>query len=86
MLPLSGETLYWFVHDTSMISRGKPVAEICLIYGRGVTLRGPDGMPSTGNLFARIVGGWKYGWVPFQDTCRGVRSATARLRIERVGA
>ncbi len=48
-LPLPGEILYWYAQDTSVTGDGKPVAEICLIYGRGVTLRGPEGTPSHGN-------------------------------------
>lgn len=82
-LPLPGEILYWYAHDTSVTGNGKPVAEICLIYGRGVTLRGAEGRPSYGSLFARIPGDWKYDWTAFSDACRRVRSSTARLRIER---
>ncbi len=83
-LPLPGEILYWFSQDTSVTGDGKPVAEICLIYGRGVTLRGAEGAPSYGNLFARIPGDWKYDWTAFRDACRRVRTASSRLRIERV--
>lgn len=84
-LPLPGEILYWYADDTSVTGGGKPVAEICIIYGRGVTLRGPEGMPSHGNLFARIPGDWKYDWIPFRDASRRVRTGgPARLRIERV--
>ncbi len=82
-LPLPGEILYWFSNNTSVTGDGKPVAEICLIYGRGVTLRGAEGLPTHGNLFARIPGDWKYDWVGFREACRGVRSAPSRLRIER---
>lgn len=82
-LPLPGEILYWFSHNTSVTGDGKPVAEICLIYGRGVTLRGAEGLPTHGNLFARIPGDWKYDWVAFREACRRVRSAPSRLRIER---
>lgn len=84
MLPLPGEILYWYTQGTSVTSDGKPVAEICLIYGRGVTLRGPEGTLSHGTLFARIPGDWKYDWLPFQQRCRGVRASPTRLRIERV--
>jgi uncharacterized protein DUF3830 len=84
MLPLPGEILYWYSHGKSVTGDGKPVAEICLIYGRGVTLRGPEGILSHGNLFARIPGDWKYDWLAFQEGCRRVRSSPARLRIERV--
>lgn len=84
MLPLPGEILYWYTQGTSVTGDGKPVAEICLIYGRGVTLRGPEGTPSHGTLFARIPGDWKYDWLAFQQRCRGVRTSPTRLRIERV--
>jgi hypothetical protein len=84
-LPLPGEILYWSETDTSVTGGGKPVAEICFIYGRGVTLRGPEGVPSHGNLFGRVPGDWKYDWTPFADACRRVRSAGSQLlRIERV--
>ncbi|MDR7419837.1 MAG: DUF3830 family protein [Armatimonadota bacterium] len=83
-LPLPGEILYWSAHDTSVTGRGNLVAEICVIYGRGVTLRGPEGVPSHGSLFARIPGDWKYDWVGFAEACRRVRTrGPARLRIER---
>jgi hypothetical protein len=85
-LPLPGEILYWSSEDTSVTGDGQMVAEVCLIYGRGVTLRGPEGMPSRGSLFARIPGDWKYDWNAFRDACRRVRSVPekATLRIERV--
>ncbi|MGH2405949.1 MAG: hypothetical protein ACRDGN_16045, partial [bacterium] len=82
--PLPGEILYWYSRGTSVTGDGKPVAEICLIYGRGVTLRGPEGVSSHGNLFARIPGDWKHDWLAFQDNCRRVRASPARLRVERV--
>lgn len=86
MLPLPGEILYWYAQGMSVTGDGKPVAEICLIYGRGVTLRGPEGIPSHGNLFARIPGDWKYDWLPFRERCGRVRTSPMRLRIERVDA
>jgi len=85
-LPLPGEILYWSALDTSVTGNGALVAEICLIYGRGVTLRGAEGVPSHGSLFARIPGDWKYDWTAFRDACRRVRTqgGRVRLRIERV--
>ena len=84
-LPLPGEILYWSAHDTSVTGEGKLVAEICLMYGRGVTLRGAEGIPSHASLFARIPGDWKYDWTAFRDACRRVRThKPAPLRIERV--
>ncbi len=85
MLPLPGEILYWSEYDTSVTGGGGLVAEVCLIYGRGVTLRGPEGKPSHGSLFARIPGDWKYDWMAFAAACRRVRTGgSQRLRIERV--
>lgn len=84
-LPLPGEILYWSEADSSVTGGGRLVAEICLIYGRGVTLRGPEGTPSHGSLFARIPGDWKYDWGAFANACRRVRGqGPQRLRIERV--
>ncbi len=85
LLPLPGEILYWSEDDTSVTGGGKSVSEICLIYGRAVTLRGPEGTPSHGSLFARIPGDWKYDWVAFVGACRRIRrEGPQRLRIERV--
>lgn len=85
MLPLPGEILYWSDTGNSVTGGGKMVAEICLIYSRAVSLRGPEGMASHGSLFARIPGDWKYAWQPFADACRRVRrEGSQRLRIERV--
>jgi uncharacterized protein DUF3830 len=84
-LPLPGEILYWSALDTSVTGGGRLVAEVCVIYGRGVTLRGPEGMPSRGSLFARIPGDWKHDWIPFQEACKRIRTkGTSALRIERV--
>jgi hypothetical protein len=84
-LPLPGEILYWSNTDTSVTGRGDLVAEVCIIYGRGVTLRGPEGRPSKGSLFARIPGDWKHDWAPFQEACKRVRTkGPSALRIERV--
>jgi hypothetical protein len=84
-LPLPGEILYWSETGSSVTGSGKAVAEICLIYGRAVVLRGPEGVPSHGNLFARIPGDWKYDWREFAEACRRVRTkGPQRLRIERV--
>ena len=42
-----------------MTSIDKTVAEIILAFGRGVTLKGPDGPPGYANLLARIP---EYGY------------------------
>ena len=83
--PLPGEILYWSDPGTAVMCGGEPVAEILLAFGRGVTLRGAEGIPSFGNLFARIPGDWKYDWVDFAQTCGRIRmQGTQTLRIERV--
>ena len=83
--PLPGEILYWSDPGTAVMCGGEPVAEILLAFGRGVTLRGAEGIPSFGNLFARIPGDWKYDWVDFSQTCGRIRmQGTQTLRIERV--
>lgn len=84
-LPLPGEILYWSDLGSPVTSSGKPVAEILLAFGRGVTLRGAEGVPSFGSLFARIPGDWKYDWVDFAKACGRVRTEGLQaLRIERV--
>ena len=84
-LPLPGEILYWSDPGAAVTSDGAPVAEILFAFGRGVTLRGPEGVPSFANLFARIPGDWKYDWVDFAAAAGRIRTAgTQPLRIERV--
>ena len=84
-LPLPGEILYWADSGSPVTSDGLPVAEILLAFGRGVTLRGAEGVPSFGNLFARIPGDWKYDWVDFAQACGRIRTqGTQALRIERM--
>jgi hypothetical protein len=83
-LPLPGELLYFYDDSSNVANSRKPVAEIVLVYGRGVTLRGPEGVPTHGSLFARIPGDWKYDWVDFAKACRGARwEGPQILRIER---
>jgi hypothetical protein len=83
-LPLPGELLYFFDGSSSVANSKKPVAEICVVYGRGVVLRGPEGVPTHCSLFARIPGDWKYDWVDFGKACRRARwEGPQELRIER---
>ena len=83
-MPLPGEICYWTDSGSSVTSSGKPDAEILMAYGRGVTLRGAEGIPSFGNLFARIPGDWKYDWVDFANVCNRIPTdGTQLLRIER---
>ena len=84
-LPLPGELLYFYDATSNVTSARKAVAEICLVYGRGVVLRGPEGVPSHASLFARIPGDWKYDWTDFAKACRRARwEGPQTLRIERV--
>ena len=83
-LPLPGELLYFFDGTSNVANSKKPVAEICVVYGRGVTLKGPEGVPVHCSLFARIPGDWKYDWVDFAKACRRARwEGPQELRIER---
>ena len=83
-IPLPGEILYFSEPGRNVTGRGKPVAEICVVYGRGVTLKGPEGAPSSASLFARIPGDWKYDWTEFAQACRRCRwEGPQTLRIER---
>jgi hypothetical protein len=84
-LPLPGELLYFYDGSSNVANSRKPVAEIVLVYGRGVVLRGPEGVPTHCSLFARIAGDWKYDWVDFSKACRRARwEGPHVLRIERV--
>jgi hypothetical protein len=83
-LPLPGELLYFYEGTESATGGTEPVEEIAFIYGRGVTLREAEGVPTHLNLFARVPGDWKYDWRPFADGCRAARRSPATLRIERV--
>src|SRR5580692_4863561 len=57
-LPLPGELLYFFDLNTGASGGRKPVAELVLVYGRGVVLRAHEGVPTHCSLFARISGDW----------------------------
>lgn len=84
-LPLPGELLYFHDASHSVANSKKPIAEVVLVYNRGVVLRGPEGVPTYCSLFARIPGDWKYDWVEFREACRKVRLEGPKLlRIERV--
>jgi hypothetical protein len=85
MLPLPGEILYFYDAGGNVTNRMGAVGEICLVYGRGVTLKGPEGAPTYASLFARIPGDWKYDWTSFAQACRRCRwEGPQMLRIERV--
>jgi hypothetical protein len=83
-LPLPGEILYFYDESKNVTNVRKSVAELCIVYNRGVVLRGPEGVPTHASLFARIPGDWKFDWVPFRDACRKARwEGPPMLRIER---
>ncbi len=84
-LPLPGEILYFYDPGRGATGGRKAAAEICIVYGRGVTLRAHEGVPTYANLFARLPGDWKYDWVAFAQACRRARwEGPQRLRIERL--
>jgi hypothetical protein len=84
-IPLPGELLAFYDPGHNVTSGKQAIGEICFIYGRGVMLRGPEGVPTFASLFARIPGDWKYDWVDFAQACRRVRrESPQRLRLERI--
>jgi len=83
-LPLPGELLYFYDPSTGAVGARKPVAEIVIVYGRGVVLRAHEGVPTHCALFARIPGDWKCDWVNFATECRKARwEGPQLLKIER---
>ena len=83
-LALPGELLYFYDENISAAGGRKPVAELVVVYGRGVVLRAHEGVPTHCSLFARISGDWKYDWQPFALACRRARwEGPQVLRIER---
>ncbi len=84
-LPLPGELLYFYDPSTGAVGAKKPVAELVVVYGRGVVLRAHEGVPTHCSLFARIPGDWKYDWTAFALACRKARwEGPQVLRVERV--
>jgi len=82
-LPLPGELLYFYDEGGNVTSPPHPVAEICFVYGRGVSLKGPEGVPTYASLFARIPGDWKKDWKEFAQACKRCRwEGPQILRIE----
>lgn len=83
-LPLPGELLYFYDAGRGAVGARKAVGEICIVYGRGVVLRGHEGVPVHASLFARIPGDWKHDWTAFAQACRRCRwEGPQRLKIER---
>ena len=77
------ELLYFFDEGRGAAGARKPAGEICVVYGRGVVLRGHEGVPVYASLFARIPGDWKHDWTAFAQACRRCRwEGPQRLRIE----
>jgi hypothetical protein len=85
-LPLPGELLYFYDEGRGATGARKPVGEICFVYGRGVVLRGHEGVPVHASLFSRIRGDWKHDWNAFAQACRRCRwEGPQVLRIEQAG-
>lgn len=85
-LPLPGELLYFYDEGVGATGPARAVAEICFVYGRGVVLRGHEGVPVHACLFARIPGDWKHDWTAFAQACRRCRwEGPQPLRIEHAG-
>ena len=83
-LPLPGELLYFYDEGRGAVGSRKPVGEICMVYGRGVVLRGHEGVPIHASLFARIPGDWKHDWTAFAQACRRCRwEGPQSLRVEK---
>ncbi len=82
-LPLPGELLYFYDEGGNVTSRPGAVGEVCFVYGRGVSLKGPEGALTYASLFARIPGDWKHDWKEFALGCRRCRwEGPQILRIE----
>ena len=83
-LPLPGELLYFYDPGIGALGAKKPVGELIIVYGRGVTLRAHEGVPTHCALFARIPGDWKDDWPDFAKACRRSRWEEPQgLRVER---
>jgi hypothetical protein len=79
-LPLPGELLYFYQEGGIFVDAPQSYAEICVVYGRGVQLKGEGGVPTFASLFAHLTG----DWAEFADVCRRVRhEGPKRLRISR---
>src|SRR5262245_4654448 len=49
-LPLPGELLYFYDAGSNAVGRKGAVGEVCLVYGRGVSLKAHEGMPTRASL------------------------------------
>lgn len=79
-LPLPGELLYFYQEGGVFVDASESYAEICLVYGRNVQLKGEGGVPTFASLFASLTGEWS----EFGEVCRRVRyEGPKRLRISR---
>ena len=74
-LPLPGEILYFHQEGGVYVEADDPYAEICVIYGRSVQLKGEGGIPTFTNLFARMTGDWS----EFAEVCARVRYEGPKL-------
>jgi len=74
-LPLPGEILYFYQEGGVFVDAPNSYAEICVIYGRSVQLRGEGGVPTFASLFARLIG----DWTAFAAVCKRVRYEGPKL-------
>ncbi|HWB84682.1 MAG TPA: DUF3830 family protein [Bryobacteraceae bacterium] len=82
-LPLPGELLYFYDTGGNVTSSPRAVGEVCIVYGRGVSLKTFEGTATDASLFARIPGDWKHDWKEFAQACRRCRwEGPQLLRIE----
>jgi hypothetical protein len=82
-LPLPGEILYFYQEGGVYAGSAESYAEVCVIYGRNVQLKGEGGVPTFASLFARMEG----DWTAFADVCKRVRyDGPKLLRIARASA
>jgi hypothetical protein len=79
-MPLPGELLYFYQEGGVFVDAPRSYAEVCVVYGRSVQLKGEGGVPTFASLFARLTG----DWAEFGELCRRVRyEGPKRLRIRR---
>lgn len=80
-LPLPGDVGY-FHHEAGLYAQSpQAVSELVFVYGRGVAIKGPEGVDSRVSLFARL----RLDESPvFLEACRRVRrEGPPTLRVER---
>ena len=80
-LPLPGEILYYYQAGGVYVDTPNAYAEVCIIYGRNVVLRGEGGVQVFASLFARLTG----DCTQLAEVCRQVRfEGPKHLRVTRL--